>query len=55
MAHKFVIRQTASGEYLTIGFDPTPDGARNVTLQGSAHVVFRGYIEVPQLAEAAVS
>jgi diaminopimelate epimerase len=42
--------KTASGEYLTIGFELTPDGARNVSLQGSAHVVFRGYIDVPQLA-----
>jgi diaminopimelate epimerase len=44
--------KTASGEHVTIGFEPTSEGATNVTLQGSAHVVFRGYIEVPQLAEA---
>ncbi|MGI8905462.1 MAG: diaminopimelate epimerase [Candidatus Sumerlaeaceae bacterium] len=47
--------KTASGEYLTINFELTQDGACDVTLQGSAHVVFRGYIEVPQLAETVVS
>lgn len=46
--------KTASGEYLTISFELTPTGAKNVTLQGSAHVVFRGYIEIPRLAEVAV-
>ena len=41
---------TASGETLTIGFDITPQGASNVTLQGSAHIVFRGYVAVHQVA-----
>lgn len=36
--------KTASGETLTIGFDLVPGGAQNVTLQGSARVVFRGYV-----------
>lgn len=35
---------TASGETLTIGFELTPGGGRGVTLQGSARVVFRGYL-----------
>ncbi|MBX7245707.1 MAG: diaminopimelate epimerase [Candidatus Sumerlaeaceae bacterium] len=36
--------KTASGEILTIGFEPTAGGAKNVTLQGSARLVFRGYM-----------
>lgn len=44
--------KTASGEFLTIGFDVTPEGATNVSLQGSAHVVFRGYIDAPLAAPA---
>jgi len=35
---------TASGEALTIDFTPTEIGATNVSLQGSAHIVFRGYV-----------
>lgn len=49
LVHSPVRVQTASGEYLTIGFELTEDGAEQVTLQGSAHVVFRGYVEVPEL------
>lgn len=47
--------QTASGEFLTIGFEPTATGARDVSLQGSAHVVFRGYIACEPAAEPAVA
>ncbi len=35
---------TRGGEVLTVHFEPTPDGARNVRLQGGARVVFRGYL-----------
>jgi hypothetical protein len=35
---------TRGGEVLTIHFEPTADGARNVRLQGGARVVFRGYL-----------
>ena len=35
---------TASKETLTIGFTLSDAGATNVTLQGSAHIVFRGYV-----------
>lgn len=41
--------RTAGGEDLIIDFQPVPDGAKQVSLQGSAHIVFRGYIEVPGL------
>jgi diaminopimelate epimerase len=34
---------TASGEVLTIHFEPAVTGAGNVRLQGSARIVFRGY------------
>lgn len=37
---------TAGGEVLTIDFRLTDDGAAGVSLQGSARVVFRGYVEV---------
>jgi hypothetical protein len=36
--------RTASGEYLTIDFQLTPGGATNVSLQGSAHLIYRGYV-----------
>ncbi len=36
--------RTAGGETLTIDFQQTDDGAANVSLQGSAHIVYRGYI-----------
>jgi diaminopimelate epimerase len=39
---------TRSGDVLTIDFEPTPDGAKNVLLEGPARVVFRGFIEVPE-------
>jgi diaminopimelate epimerase len=35
---------TASGEFLTVHFEPWPDGARQVRLQGTARTVFRGYM-----------
>lgn len=35
---------TASGEKLLINFTPTETGASDVTLQGSADIIFRGYI-----------
>lgn len=44
--------KTASGEVLTISFDPTAEGARQVMLQGSANIVFRGYVECELLEEA---
>lgn len=37
---------TASGEKLKIGFEPTENGATHVTLEGSARIVFRGYVAV---------
>lgn len=37
---------TASGEKLKIGFSRTEEGARDVTLEGSAQIVFRGYVTV---------
>lgn len=36
--------KTAGGETLTIDFQQTDDGAANVSLQGSAHIVYRGYL-----------
>ncbi|MCX7019531.1 MAG: diaminopimelate epimerase [bacterium] len=38
--------KTAGGETLTIGFQLGPGGARDVTLQGGAVIVFRGYIKL---------
>lgn len=38
--------RTASDETLTVGFTLTDTGATNVTLQGSAHIVYRGFIAV---------
>lgn len=38
--------RTASGETLTINFTLTENGATNVTLQGSAHIVYRGFMAV---------
>ncbi len=38
--------KTAGGERLTIDFQLRDDGATNVTLQGSAHIVYRGYVEL---------
>jgi len=35
---------TRSGEALTVRFEPTDDGAREVSLEGEARVVFRGEI-----------
>lgn len=45
LAEASVRVKTASGEILTIGFSPTEAGANNVTLQGSADIVYRGYVE----------
>jgi diaminopimelate epimerase len=45
--------RTASGEILTIRFDLTDDGAREVYLQGSARIVYRGYLQY-QPSEAQV-
>jgi diaminopimelate epimerase len=36
--------KTAGGEFLTVDFSPTADGAEDVTLQGSAHIVYRGFV-----------
>lgn len=36
---------TRGGDVLTIGFEAAPEGARNVTLQGSARIVYRGFVE----------
>lgn len=44
--------KTASGEVLTISFEPAPAGAKSVTLQGSANIIFRGYVECELLEEA---
>lgn len=44
LVHSPVRVKTASGEYLTIDFHLTADGATHVSLQGSAHIVFRGYV-----------
>lgn len=41
--------KTASGEILTIRFDASENGAGNVYLQGSAVIVFRGYVEVAEI------
>ena len=38
--------KTAGGEVLTVHFEPTPDGARKVRLQGPARTVFRGYLSL---------
>ncbi len=38
--------RTASGENLTIDFELTDAGASAVTLQGSAHIIYRGYVAV---------
>lgn len=43
--------KTASGEVLTIHFEPAEDGARAVVLQGSANIIFRGYVECELLEE----
>ncbi len=47
--HPPVHVKTRSGDVLTIGFIPTSGGAQQVTLEGPARVVFRGYIEVHDL------
>lgn len=44
--------KTASGEILTIGFAATAEGAAKVTLQGSARLVFRGYVEISRDGKA---
>ncbi len=43
--------KTAGGEFLIIDFKALPDGAEEVSLQGSAHIVFRGYIDVAAFQE----
>lgn len=43
--------KTASGVVLTIEFEPTETGARNVVLAGEARIVFRGEINEPGIAE----
>lgn len=37
---------TASGEVLTIQFSATPGAATGVTLEGSAHITFRGVVQL---------
>lgn len=37
--------KTRGNEFLTIGFDLTEEGAQNVTLKGSANIIFKGVIE----------
>lgn len=37
---------TASGEQLLIDFDATENGATSVSLQGSANLVYRGYVTI---------
>lgn len=43
--------RTASGETLTIDFNLSEAGASAVSLQGSAHIVFRGYVALHHVAK----
>lgn len=55
LAQSPVSVKTASGENLTISFEPTASGAKQVVLQGGAVTVFRGYVECELLEEAVVT
>jgi diaminopimelate epimerase len=47
--------KTFSGEFLTIEFEPVAGGGKNVTLQGSANLIFRGYVDAAVTEPVAAS